>query len=122
MSTNELKGIIRFRIHQGQEDRFMAVVDDCCRLVHHHEPGVTSYEWFLDVDDGTCTLLDSFASSEAVVAHLQGPVATELLPQLLEVADIERVDFFGVPTNDVLIATAEFKAVHHGHAFATARL
>lgn len=119
MDAKQLRVMVRFRIHPGDDHRFMEIADECCRVVKHEEPGTLSYEWFFDTDGHRCTTLDTYASSDALLDHLGGRVGTELLPQLLQVSDLEGVEVFGVPSEQLVEATSAFHPVFHGHAFAT---
>ena len=74
---------------------------ECVRLVQQHDPGTSLYEWFINEDRTVCIAIDSYASSEAVLAHIRnvGPTMRKLR-QLAEVS----VELLGTPSPALLEA------------------
>jgi quinol monooxygenase YgiN len=61
------------------------------------EPGAILYDWFLSSDRKQCRLLEEYRDGDAVVAHLNGPVVRELVPQLLQSSTLTSFEVFGDP-------------------------
>ena len=63
----------------------------------HKEPGTLEYDWFLSADRKKCRLLELYTDANAVLAHFNGPVVQEVVPKLLETADVSRFEVYGDP-------------------------
>ena len=59
------------------------------------EPGTLVDEWYLDEATGKARLHEAYESFEALDAHVQGRVFTELGSRFFEVARFEHIDFYG---------------------------
>lgn len=62
-------------------DRFKELASQAISLVREKDPGTLQYEWYLDEDAKSCTVLETYASSEAAAAHVEnvGPVLGGLM-------------------------------------------
>jgi quinol monooxygenase YgiN len=61
------------------------------------ESGCLGYDWFLSGDGKRCRLVENYADTNAVLAHLMGPVVQELVPMLLRSSSISRFEVYGDP-------------------------
>jgi len=59
------------------------------------EAGAQVYDWCLSADRKQCRLVEAYVNQAAILAPLTGPVVQEFVPQLLEFADITRVEVYG---------------------------
>ena len=59
------------------------------------EPGTLRYEWYLRSDRKLCRVLETYASAEAMLAHLNGPVTRQLIPKLIDHAMLDRIEVYG---------------------------
>ena len=64
-------------------------------VVARDEPGTLVYDWYLDEAAMKGTLYEAYASSDALQAHGQGAVFTELGPKYPDVLRFISVDAFG---------------------------
>src|SRR5687768_16442174 len=71
------------------------------------DPGCLQYDWFLSGDETVCEVRETYASSDAVLAHL-GEVGA-LIGPMMEIAGGLEVECFGSPSQALLEATAAFK-------------
>lgn len=62
------------------------------------EPGTLGYQWFLSADGGRCRIVETYANSQAVLAHLAGPVITEFFPKLMGQSKIDAFEVYGKPS------------------------
>ena len=77
------------------------------------EPGYLSYEWFLDDDGRTCTIVGTLESSEAVLHHLAN--AGEMIGRFGEIAPTTGIEIFGDPSDELSEALASFGAPVNRH-------
>lgn len=71
------------------------------------DPGCLQYDWFLSADQTVCEVRETYASSDAVLAHL-GAVGA-LIGPMMEIAGGLQVECFGSPSQALLEAAAAFK-------------
>jgi quinol monooxygenase YgiN len=95
LSDGRLRNIVRLRYKPGAAEAAREVLGRCVAHAREHEPGLVTYEFF---DHGErCTGFEVFASSSALAEHMEGPIVTELMPELLAHCDIEGIETYGVP-------------------------
>jgi quinol monooxygenase YgiN len=88
---------VQFKINPGKVDAFRKIVKELVVAVEEADPGTLMYQWFLSQDEQTCHVHVWCASQEAIIAHATGIGPQKYLPQLLELATLERFDVFGKP-------------------------
>ena len=76
------------------------------------EPGTLQYDWFFSADEAVCVVRETYADSDAVLAHL-GNVGPLLAP-LIELAGGVKLEVFGSPSQQLLDATAAFQPTVYG--------
>ena len=103
---SRIMSVARFRIHPGKTSEFTALATECVRLVKQHDPGTALYEWFINDDRTECIAIDSYESSEAVLAHVRNVGPT--MRKLRQLADVS-VDLLGSPSPK-LLETLQFKS------------
>jgi quinol monooxygenase YgiN len=83
--------VARFKIHAGQLDKFKKGVGDCIAATKN-ESGALLYDWFINENDMTCTVIETYKDSNAVLAHVGN--VNEPLSKLMEISDFV-VEVFG---------------------------
>lgn len=68
------------------------------------EPGTLQYDWFFNDDETRCVLRETYADSDAVMAHL-GNVG-EILGAIVDLGGGIEVEIFGNPSETLLQAAA----------------
>jgi quinol monooxygenase YgiN len=95
--------VIRFELLDAARFREMAQAMVAVAL---DEPGTLVYDWYLDEQAKQGTLYEAYASPEALRAHGEGAVFSELAPRYLDALRVLSVDVFGaaadLPRTDVL--------------------
>ena len=71
------------------------------------EEETLQYEYFMNADETTCVVLETYSSSEAVLTHMAG--MGTVLPRLVELGGDLKVDVFGDPSPDLIEAAAALK-------------
>ena len=103
---SRIMSVARFRIHPGKAKEFNALAAECVRLVRQSDPGTSLYEWFINEDQSECIAIDSYASSDAVLAHIRNVGTT--MRNLRQLADVS-VHLLGSPSSQLLEAL-QFKS------------
>ena len=93
----------KFKIHTGKVDEFKRIAADCVTVVKKNEKGALQYDWFFSPDESECIVRETYADSNAVLAHM-GNVG-ELLGQLLGMADFE-LEVYGKMSEELKNAAA----------------
>ncbi len=95
--------VIRFEVLDLIRFREMA---DAMVAVSLGEPGTVVYDWYVDETAGEGTLYEAYASLDALQAHGNGAVFTELAPRYADSVRVISVQAFGeaagLPRDDVL--------------------
>jgi quinol monooxygenase YgiN len=102
--------VLEFSINDGQLDAFKAIAQDYAASTEANEPGTLRYRWYLNADGTKCILSETFASSEACLAHLGNVGPT--LPNLLALAPVTRFEFLGEPSDELRGALADLQPVY----------
>ena len=58
-------------IKEGQLENFKAVAKKCIKNTREKDTGTLQYDWFLDEEGGTCVVREIYASSDAVLSHIE---------------------------------------------------
>ena len=117
MARNTVRFTVDLMIGEGKLDAFEGTAQAMV-AGSRKESGTLGYEWFLSGDRRRCQLLETFSDANAVLTHLTGPVVRELVPKLLETAQITRFEVYGDPGPKAAEMLAGFGAeifhVRHG--------
>lgn len=92
----------RFAIHPGKLDAFKATAKACLACVREKEKDAIQYDWFFNQDETECVVRETYASSDALLAHI-GSLG-DLMGDLLASADIF-VELYGTPSEALVQAT-----------------
>jgi quinol monooxygenase YgiN len=101
MKQNDVQWIVEFTINKDKLDAFKQMVREITRIVKQNEFGCRSYQWYFNDDETKCVITEWYSDQEAALAHLNGEGATKLLPKLLEIAKITRLEIYGEPGEEV---------------------
>jgi quinol monooxygenase YgiN len=103
---SKLRLIFRLKIHDGKLHELKEVAAAILAIVEAKGPGTLEYEWFLNHDQTECVVLETFASSEALLEHAD--MVTELAHRLFSVCDLADIWLCGDPSAEVVQKTAAF--------------
>jgi quinol monooxygenase YgiN len=107
---NQIQWIVEFSIEEGKYDQFRELIEKMIRIVESTEPGTKSYTWYIDEEKKTrCIVSEWYENSEAALAHLNGEgMKTILIPKILTVATITRLEAYGNPSQELREAISKF--------------
>jgi quinol monooxygenase YgiN len=96
-----------FRVKAGRQAEFQKVSGQMFEMVRTKEPRTLIYAWYASADGNSIAAVESYADSAAVLTHFNnvGP----LVPQLIELVDIQTNAVYGNPTAALMTAVAGFR-------------
>lgn len=96
MSKNTVRLAVEMTAHEGKIQALESLAQAMV-AGSQKEPGTLGYEWHLSADRRRCRLLETYLDANAVLAHFTGPVVQQLVPKVLEVASLNRIEVYGDP-------------------------
>ena len=95
---NELRGIARFRIHEGKLDEFKRLSAQAMEIVQTKDPGTLQYDTYFNNDESECIVLERFRDSEALIAHAAN--LSDLSEAILSIVSVVHGELLGEPNAD----------------------
>ena len=93
-------------IDPAKLSEFKKVVAQAIEIAKREE-ATLQYEYFMSADETACVVLETYASSEALLAHMAGGGSVH--QRLFELGGDLKADVFGDPSPALVEATAAFK-------------
>ena len=87
MNDKTVELSVHFSIHEGRLADFERTAEAMCAACRD-EAGTLAYSWFLSDDHKKCRLIERYTDAKAVAAHMAGPVVTDLVPKLVQFANV----------------------------------
>jgi hypothetical protein len=81
--------------------------------VEANEPDTINYQFYLNRDGTECIVNETYANSEAALAHNTGVASQTILPKVSIVSRISRLDVYGNPSDELQKVLASF----HPHIY-----
>ena len=108
-SSSQIHFRAEFTIEEGRTEEYKKLVQEMSRVVQANEPDTIDYQFYLNRDDETkCVVHETYANSEAVLAHNAGVASQTILPKVFSVSRISRFDVYGNPSEELQKALASF--------------
>jgi quinol monooxygenase YgiN len=110
MEHQQIQWTVEFTIEKGKLEEFKKYIKEISDVVKRDEQGTKSYQWYLnDKDETKCIVSESYESSDAALAHLNGNgVKTILVPKIFPIAKITRFEVYGDPSKELQEALTPF--------------
>jgi quinol monooxygenase YgiN len=112
---SQLQISARLKIHPGKVEAFKATAKACLACVREKEKDALQYDWFFNQDETECVVRETYADSDALLAHIGG--LGDLMGDLLASADIF-VELYGKPS-EALVQACEGMAIEVFDVFQT---
>ena len=109
MSTSRIRVLVDADIHDAKFGEFEAIAKKMVE-VSERESGTLAYHFLLSPDRKRCRLIEGYTDPAAITAHFAGPAVQELVPQMMQVATITRMEIYGDPGPQVAAMAAAFGA------------
>jgi quinol monooxygenase YgiN len=115
---DQIQATARFSIQPDKHSDFVALADECIRIVEDQDSGTLQYDWFFSDGGDECVVREAYIDSEALLEHISH--VGETLGALLEISEID-LELFGDPSAELLEAAAGLAPhVFHFHGGASA--
>ena len=95
--------VARVTIGEGKLEAFLAAAEKAFTTVSEKDTGTLQYDWYMSPDKTTCTVLETYESSEAVMSHMGN--VQESLGALMGIGTLE-IEVFGTPSDELKAAAA----------------
>jgi quinol monooxygenase YgiN len=98
---SNLQIIARWKIHDGQLEKFKPLAHECIRIVRDKDVETHQFELFFNNDKTEFVFLEKYPRSNALLAHLAN--LGDLMGKLMAVADFSG-EIYGEPSEQLLNA------------------
>ena len=88
-------------IEEGKKEEYKKLIQDMSRVVEANEPDTINYRFYLNKSETECIVWETYANSEAVLAHINGVASQTILPKVRSVSRISRLDVYGNPSEEL---------------------
>jgi len=87
------------------------------RVVEANEPDTIKHQFYLNTADTKCIVHETYANSEAALAHTTGVASQTILPKIISISRISRFDVYGNPNEELKKVLTSFGSETY-HLFA----
>lgn len=94
-----------FKINEGKLEDFKALIPQFISTVKEKDPGTITYDWYLNEEKMECMVLETYADSNAVLAHAAN--VGDLLMKSLEIGTLS-IEVYGNPSEELSKALEGF--------------
>lgn len=101
MKHNRIHFRAEFTIEDGKMEEYKKLVQDMSRVVEDNDPGTINYQFYLNRSETKCIVNETYANSEAVLAHITGIASQTILPKIFSVSRISRFNIYGNPSEEL---------------------
>ncbi|AIF82882.1 hypothetical protein NTE_00804 [Candidatus Nitrososphaera evergladensis SR1] len=108
MESSRIHFRAEFTIEEGKIEEYKQLVQEMSRVVEANEPDTIDYQFYLNRDETKCIVHETYANSEAALAHNTGVASQTILPKISKVARISRFDVYGNPSDELRKVLASF--------------
>ena len=108
MEHNQIHVRAKFTIKEGKTEEYKNLVQKMSRAVEANEPDTTNYQFYLNRSETECIVHETYANSEAAIAHISGAASQTILPMIFSVSRISRLDVYGNPSEELQKALTGF--------------
>ena len=101
MSHNYIHIRAEVTIEEGKKEEYKKLIQDMIGAVEANEPGTINYQFYFDKSESECIVWETYADSEALLAHNSGVASQTILPKIHGVSKIRRLDVYGNPSEEL---------------------
>ena len=101
MEKSQIHFKAELTIQEGKVQEYKKLVQDMSRMVETNEPDAIEYQFYLDGDETKRIVYETYASSEAVLAHNTGVASQTILPKIFSVSRISGFEVYGNPSKEL---------------------
>ena len=101
--------VVAVTVNDGKLAAFEGIAKDMVKGTEK-EPATLAYDWHVSADRKHWRLFETYANAEALVTHLKGPVVQQLVPKIIEVSKVDRLEVLGNPGPEATSMLKQFGA------------
>ena len=101
MEHNQIHITAEFFIKEGKLEEYKNLVQDMSRAVEANEPDTVDYHFYLNKNETKCIVHETYANSEAVLAHNNSVASQTILPKIFSASRISRFEVYGKPSEEL---------------------
>jgi len=98
---NQISFRAEFMIGRGKIEEFKKLVQEMSRAVEANEPDTIDYRFYLNKEGTKCIVHETYANSEAALAHNKSVASRTILPKVFSISKIIRFDAYGNPSEEL---------------------
>ena len=84
---SELIGIVRFKFHEGEVEKFKRLSAQCMEVVRTQDTGTLQYDTYFNDDESEAVVIERYCDSEALIEH--GEHMAPFMEPILATATVE---------------------------------
>ena len=108
MEHNQIHFRAEFTIEEGKIEEYKKLVQEMSKVVEANEPDTINYQFYINRAETKCIVHETYANSEAVLAHNAGVASQKILPKISNVSRISRFEVYGNPSEELQKVLASF--------------
>ena len=101
MEHNQIHFRAEFDIEEGKIDEYKKLVQEMSRVVEANGLNTINYQFYLNRSETKCIVHETYANSEAALAHNASIASQTILPKIFSVSRISRFDVYGNPNEEL---------------------
>jgi quinol monooxygenase YgiN len=90
-----------FIIEKDNVKRFKKLIREMSKDVETNEPGTLEYRFYLNEDETKCIVHETYADSKATLLHNDSAASKTILPNIFNIAQLNRLDVYGYPNDEL---------------------
>lgn len=110
LENNQIHFRAEFAKEEGKIEEYKKLVQEMSRMVEANESDTINYQFYLNRAGTKCIVHETYANSEAVLAHNAGVASQTILPKIFSISRITRFDVYGNPSEELQKVLASFGA------------
>lgn len=107
MSSRELVGIARFRLHEGKLEEFKRLSAHAMEIVRTKDTGTLQYDTYFNDEQTECVVIERYRDSEAAMEHAAN--LAELSAAVLEIVSLVHGELLGDPSAELRAKLADIE-------------
>jgi quinol monooxygenase YgiN len=110
MDRDQIHFRVELTIKEGKIDEYKKLVQKMCKVVEANEPDTLGYQFYLLSDGTKCIVHETYANSDAALAHNASVASKTILPKIFSVSRISGFDVYGNPSEELQKVLTSFGA------------
>jgi hypothetical protein len=79
-------------------------------MVENNEPDTINYQFYLNRSETMCLVHETYTNSNSTLAHITGVASKTILPNIFNIAKLNRLDVYGNPSEELQKVLTSFNS------------